>query len=120
MTSALLCTTRPITASTLPADLAAAGISVLGTVDVRSFGLDLVIAKPIAFITPYIGAGGTRTSTKPIISASSTGSNLSTVNTTSARLFAGFDANLPFATLSAEAEKIGSVTAVSTKLGFKF
>ncbi len=32
MTSALLCTTRPIAASALPADLAAAGISVLGTV----------------------------------------------------------------------------------------
>ena len=29
------------------------------TVDVRNFGLDLVVAKPIAFITPYIGAGGT-------------------------------------------------------------
>ncbi|OYT93681.1 MAG: response regulator receiver protein [Burkholderiales bacterium PBB3] len=33
MTSALLCTTRPMTASNLPADLAAAGISVLATVE---------------------------------------------------------------------------------------
>ena len=84
------------------------------TVDVRNFGLDLVVAKPIAFITPYIGAGGTRTETKPL------GSNLSAVTTSNGRLFAGFDTNLPFATLSAEAEKIGSVTTVSTKLGFKF
>ncbi len=84
------------------------------TVDVRSLGLDLVVAKPIGFITPYIGAGGTRTDTKPI------GSSLSAVTTSSGRLFAGFDTNLPFATLSAEAEKIGSVTTVSTKLGFKF
>jgi hypothetical protein len=84
------------------------------TVDVRSLGLDLVVAKPIGFITPYIGAGGTRTDTKPL------GSSLSAVSTSSGRLFAGFDTNLPFATLSAEAEKIGDVTTVSTKLGFKF
>jgi hypothetical protein len=83
-------------------------------VKVRTFGADFVIAKPLVIITPYIGAGTVRTDTSAPKTA------LADVSVTNSRLFVGFDTKLPFATLSAEAEKSGGATTVSTKLGFKF
>ncbi len=83
-------------------------------VSVKTFGADLVVAKPLVIITPYLGAGTIRTDT------SAPNTTLSSVSVTRSRLFVGFDTALPFATLSAEAEKSGGATTVSTKLGFKF
>jgi hypothetical protein len=83
-------------------------------VSVKTFGADVVVAKPLVVITPYVGAGTIRTDT------SAPNTTLSSVSVTRSRLFVGFDTALPFATLSAEAEKSGGATTVSTKLGFKF
>jgi hypothetical protein len=83
-------------------------------VKVRTFGADLVVAKPLVIITPYVGAGTVRTDT------SAPNTALAGVSVTNSRLFVGFDTKLPFASLSAEAEKSGGATTVSTKLGFKF
>ena len=84
------------------------------TVTVRSYGADFVIAKPFVLVTPYVGVGAIRTNTK----APGTGLTGETVNST--RTFVGFDTRLAFATVSAEAEKIGDTTTVSSKIGFRF
>ena len=83
-------------------------------VSVRTLGADFVVAKPLVIVTPYIGIGTVRAET----SAPSTLLSNVTVNRT--RTFVGFDARLAFATVSAEAEKIGDTTTISSKLGFRF
>jgi hypothetical protein len=83
-------------------------------ISVKTFGADVIVAKPLVVITPYLGAGTVRTD------SSAPNTTLSSVTVTRSRLFVGFDTALPFATLSAEAEKSGGATTVSTKLGFKF
>ena len=83
-------------------------------VTARSLGADFVIAKPLLVITPYVGIGSVRTET------TAPGTSLSAVTVNRSRTFVGFDTRLAFATFSAEAEKIGNVTTVSSKLGFRF
>ena len=83
-------------------------------VSVRSLGADIVVAKPLVVITPYIGVGAVRSETR----APDTGLAATSVNRS--RLFVGFDTQLAFATVSAEAEKSGSATSVSGKIGFRF
>jgi hypothetical protein len=83
-------------------------------VSVRTLGADFVVAKPLVIVTPYIGIGTVRAET----SAPSTLLSNVTINRT--RTFVGFDARLAFATVSAEAEKIGDTTTISSKLGFRF
>jgi len=80
----------------------------------RSYGADLVIAKPLTIITPYLGAGAIRTTT------GAPGTALAGVTVNRTRTLVGFDARLAFATVSAEAEKIGDATTVSSKIGFRF
>jgi hypothetical protein len=46
--------------------------------------------------------------------------NLGDVTTNRSRWFVGLDAKLAFATFSAEAEKSGGATTVSSKIGFRF
>lgn len=84
------------------------------SVSVRSFGADFVVAKPLLFVTPYIGLGTVRTRT------SAPGTPLTDVSVNRTRTFVGFDTRLAFATVSAEAEKIGETTTVSSKIGFRF
>ena len=81
---------------------------------VRSLGADVVVAKPLVVITPYVGVGAVRTET------SASGSVLASASVNRSRLFVGFDTQLMFATVSAEAEKSGGATSVSSKIGFRF
>ncbi len=84
------------------------------SVTVRSRGVDLVVAKPLVFITPYAGIGTIRTET------SAPGTILSSVSTNQTRAFVGFDSRLAFATFSAEVEKLANTTTISSKIGFRF
>ncbi len=83
-------------------------------INVRSLGADFVVAKPLVIVTPYVGIGTVRTQT------SAPNTLLSSVTVNRTRTFVGFDARLAFATVSAEAEKIGDTTTISSKLGFRF
>jgi hypothetical protein len=83
-------------------------------VETRSAGADFVVAKPLVFITPYVGIGSVRTDAK------APGTSLAEVTVNRTRSFVGFDARLGFATVSAEAERIGETTTVSSKIGFRF
>lgn len=81
---------------------------------VRSLGADVVVAKPLVVITPYVGVGAVRTET------SASGSSLASASVNRSRLFVGLDTQLAFATFSAEAEKSGGATSVASKIGFRF
>lgn len=81
---------------------------------VRSLGADVVVAKPLVVITPYVGVGAVRTET------SASASSLASASVNRSRLFVGFDTQLAFATFSAEAEKSGGATSVASKIGFRF
>ncbi len=83
-------------------------------VSFRTYGADFVVAKPLTIVTPYIGIGTIHTS------VSAPGTSLASTTVNRARTFVGFDARLAFATVSAEAEKIGEATTVSSKIGFRF
>jgi hypothetical protein len=83
-------------------------------IDVRGYGLDAIIAKPLVIITPYVGAGTVRTTTK------APGTLLTSESVNRSRLFVGFDTKFLLATLSAEAEKSGGATTISSKIGFRF
>ncbi|MBI3716751.1 MAG: hypothetical protein HY255_12230 [Betaproteobacteria bacterium] len=84
------------------------------SVQVRSLGLDAIVAKPLLVITPYIGLGTVRTDTK------APGTTLADTSVSRSRVFVGFDSKLAFATVSAEAEKSGGATTISSKIGFRF
>ena len=83
-------------------------------VDVRSLGADVVVAKPLVVITPYVGIGAVRTETR------APGTSLASASVNRSRLLVGFDTQLAFAPGSAEAEKSGGATSVSSKIGFRF
>jgi hypothetical protein len=83
-------------------------------VTARSVGADLIAAKPLPVFTPYIGVGAVRSE------SAATGSSLASVSVNRTRTFVGFDAKLAFATFTAEAEKSGDTTTVSSKIGFRF
>ncbi|MBL8513821.1 MAG: hypothetical protein JNJ55_07495 [Betaproteobacteria bacterium] len=83
-------------------------------VTARSVGADLIAAKPLPVLTPYVGIGAVRSE------SAATGSTLSSVTVNRTRTFVGFDAKLAFATFTAEAEKSGDTTTVSSKIGFRF
>jgi hypothetical protein len=83
-------------------------------VAVSSFGADVVVAKPLMVITPYAGVGTVRTETR------APNTSLVDVTTNSTRTFVGFDSRLAIATFSAEAERIGRSTTISSKIGFRF
>lgn len=83
-------------------------------VSVRNIGLDAIVAKPLLVITPYIGVGTVRTDTR------APGTTLTDASVSRSRLFVGFDTKLAFATVSAEAEKSGGATTISSKIGFRF
>ena len=84
------------------------------SVSFRSLGADLVVAKPLVIVTPYVGVGAIRTNT------SAPGTSLAGVTVNRTRTFVGFDTRLALATVSAEAEKIGNTTTVSSKIGLRF
>jgi hypothetical protein len=83
-------------------------------ISVQGIGVDAIVAKPLVLITPYIGAGSVRTTTK------APGSTLNSESVNRSRLFVGFDTRFLLATISAEAEKSGGATTVSSKIGFRF
>lgn len=80
----------------------------------RSLGADLTIAKPLVLITPYVGAGTVRTQ------VAAPGTALAGVTVNRTRTFLGFDARLALASLAVEVERIGEVTTMSGKIGFRF
>ena len=86
----------------------------LGGVDVATVGIDLMISKKFAMVTPYGGIGAVRVQAKP------DAAGLSEEKFNMSRVFAGLNVNLAVMNIAFEAEKMGDNTSLSAKLGWRF
>lgn len=89
----------------------ATGIS---QVNLSTVAVDAMISKKLAFITPYAGIGSVRIASAPKIGL------LHDVTATDSRVFVGVNMNFLTTNLALEAEKLGGVSSVSGKIGFRF
>lgn len=92
------------------------GSRATGTGDLRlaTAALDVMVSKKLALLTPYAGAGTVR------VHASARGTRLEEERFNKGRAFAGLNVNLLAANFAFEAEKTGSNTSYSAKLGWRF
>ncbi|MEO8502139.1 MAG: hypothetical protein ABI565_14560, partial [Vicinamibacteria bacterium] len=86
----------------------------IGSLRVNTYGGDLMLSKRFVLATPYVGAGIVRVESK--ISAA----GLSDETFNEGRYFGGVNVNLALINLAFEAERMGSNTTLSAKLGWRF
>jgi hypothetical protein len=86
----------------------------LGDLKVTTAAFDVMASKQFTALTPYVGAGAVRTV------ASVGGGALSEERFNKGRAFIGLNVNLVGANLAVEAEKMGSDTSLSAKVGLRF
>jgi hypothetical protein len=93
-----------------------AGTNASGMGDVRLYtaSLDAMVSKRFAIFTPYAGAGAVR------VSGSPKNTGLSDETLTHGRGFIGAQFNFVGANLAFEAERMGSNTSLSAKVGIRF
>jgi hypothetical protein len=93
-----------------------AGTHTSGMGDLRLYtaSVDAMISKRLAVFTPYAGLGSVR------VSASPKNTDLSDETVTRGRGFVGAQFNVIGANLAFEAERMGSNTSLSAKLGIRF
>jgi opacity protein-like surface antigen len=103
-----------ITTPAIALRLAGTRASGLGDLKVWTGSLDAMISKRFTLFTPYAGGGIVRTH------ASADNSALSDESTNQGRGFIGANLNLVAANVAVEAERMGSNTSLSVKLGFRF
>jgi len=84
----------------------------LGSLKVYSLAADLMLSKRLAIVTPYVGAG--------IVRVESKATGFETVTNNEGRYFGGVNVNLGIVNLAAEAERLGSNTSLSAKVGWRF
>lgn len=83
--------------------------------DFHTTGLELLISKGFAIFTPYAGAGNVWTTSTPVGV-----NNVTEEEFNSGKYFVGANLNLGVANFALEADKTGSTTSYSAKLGFRF
>jgi hypothetical protein len=84
----------------------------LGSLKVYSLAADLMLSKRLTIVTPYVGAG--------IVRVESTASGFESETFNKGRYFGGVNVNLGIINLCAEAERLGSNTSLSAKVGWRF
>ena len=94
--------------------LAGTHTSGTGDLSLSTVSLDAMLSKKFALFTPYAGAGVVR------VSASAKNTGLSDETFNRGRGFVGANLNLIGANLAFEAERMGSNTSLSAKLGLRF
>ena len=73
-----------------------------------------MLSKKLTLITPYIGAGSVRVTSRADIAG------LREENFNKSRVFIGMNVNFLLANIALEAEKMGDNTSLSAKAGFRF
>jgi hypothetical protein len=82
--------------------------------DLATLALDVVVSKKFALATPYAGGGMVRISADPGIAG------LAEETFSRGRTFVGLNVNLAVINVAVEAERMGSNTTLSAKLGWRF
>ena len=86
----------------------------LGDLKFSTGAADLMVSKSFVMLTPYVGAGAVRVQSK----AGNTAFSDEKFNRS--RVFGGLNVNLVGANFAVEAEKMGSNTSLSAKVGLRF
>jgi hypothetical protein len=86
----------------------------LGDLSLSTAALDLMVSKKFTALTPYLGAGTVR------VQAKARGTELAKERFNAGRVFGGLNVNLIGVNLAFEAERMGSNTSLSAKLGLRF
>ena len=86
----------------------------LGSLDISTFALDLLVSKRFALATPYVGVGAVR------VSSEAKGTGLADEKFNKTRGFVGLNVNLAVVNVAVEAEKMGNNNSLSAKLGWRF
>ena len=79
-----------------------------------TIAVDAMLSKKLTLITPYIGAGSVRVTSRADIAG------LREENFNKSRVFIGMNVNFLLANIALEAEKMGDNTSLSAKAGFRF
>ncbi len=101
-----------VTSPAFAARLSGTRTTDLGSLKVYSLAADLMLSKRFTIVTPYVGAGIVRVESK------ATGFESETFN--QGRYFGGVNVNFGIVNLAAEAERMGSNTSLSAKIGWRF
>ena len=94
--------------------LSGSKITGISQVNLSTVAVDAMISKKLTFITPYIGIGSVRIASAPKVGL------LQNVSATDSRVFVGVNMNFLTTNFALEAEKLGSVSSISGKIGFRF
>jgi hypothetical protein len=103
-----------LTTPSLALRVSGSKLSGVSQTSLSTFAVDAMLSKKLAFITPYIGAGSVHISDQPKVGT------LSDARSTQSRVFVGVNANFLVTNFAVEAEKLGGVSSVSAKVGFRF
>lgn len=79
-----------------------------------TIAVDAMLSKKLTIVTPYIGAGTVRVSSRADVAG------LREENFNKSRVFIGMNVNFLVSNLAFEAEKMGDNTSLSAKVGFRF
>jgi hypothetical protein len=86
----------------------------LGDLKLTTGAADLMVSKSFVMLTPYVGAGVVR------VQAKAQNTSLADEKFNASRVFGGLNVNLVGANFAIEAEKMGSNTSLSAKVGVRF
>ncbi len=95
--------------------------SKLSGVDQLAFnttGVELLISKGFAFVTPYIGVGHIKTNSEPQGTAAAAGLQKESIGQN--KTFAGINLNFGVVNIALEGDKTGDASSYSLKFGFRF
>jgi hypothetical protein len=86
----------------------------MGDLKIATAAADVMVSKTFVALTPYAGAGVAR------VQAKVSGGTLAEEKFNKSRVFGGLNVNLVGANFALEAEKMGSNTSLSAKVGLRF
>ena len=86
----------------------------VGNVSLSTVAVDAMLSKKLALVTPYLGAGSVRVTSRADVAG------LREESFNKSRVFIGMNVNFLVTNFALEAEKMGDNTSLSAKLGFRF
>jgi hypothetical protein len=94
--------------------LSGSRLSGVNKLSLSTVALDAMLSKKLALVTPYIGAGSVRVTSRADVSG------LREESFNKSRVFVGMNINFLLSNIAVEAEKMGDNTSLSAKAGFRF
>ena len=94
--------------------LSGSRLSGVNKLSLSTVALDAMLSKKLALVTPYIGAGSVRVTSRADVAG------LREESFNKSRVFVGMNVNFLLSNIAVEAERMGDNTSLSAKAGFRF